>query len=105
MFNYKLIKFFSFFPGVAYTSKCSPCPEGTHSSYGAHLCEECPENTYSPRGSDQCIKCNAKSHYAPRGSPHCLKRPPCTSQDYYEIDSACDQNNQVSHMKYNIIII
>ncbi|RXG73021.1 hypothetical protein Avbf_14709, partial [Armadillidium vulgare] len=29
-----------------------------------------------------------------QGSPKCLKRPPCTSQDYYEIDSACDENNQ-----------
>ncbi|KAB7497174.1 hypothetical protein Anas_02860 [Armadillidium nasatum] len=80
--------------GVAYTSECSPCPAGTFSSEGARQCQECPAGTYSPIGSDRCLKCDSRTYYAPKGSPKCLKRPPCTSQDYYEIDSACDENNQ-----------
>ncbi|CAL4108298.1 unnamed protein product [Meganyctiphanes norvegica] len=80
--------------GVAYTSECTECPAGTYSADGAKICTECKEGTYSPRGSVQCKPCDPKLEYAPKGSPNCIQRPSCTTQDYYEIDSACDKNNQ-----------
>ncbi|XP_066943846.1 endosome/lysosome-associated apoptosis and autophagy regulator family member 2-like isoform X1 [Macrobrachium rosenbergii] len=80
--------------GVAHSSECTPCPEGTFSGPGANSCTECDEGTYAERGSSECLPCDPEKEYAPRGSPKCLKRPPCTTKDYYEIDSACDENNQ-----------
>ncbi|KAK3864258.1 hypothetical protein Pcinc_028364 [Petrolisthes cinctipes] len=80
--------------GVAHSSACSPCPAGTYSGPGAHQCQECPEGSYAPKGASACLPCDHVTEYAPKGSAKCLKRPPCTSQDYYEIDSACDEKNQ-----------
>ncbi|KAK7063026.1 hypothetical protein SK128_018005 [Halocaridina rubra] len=80
--------------GVAHSSECTPCPEGTFSVAGADKCTECEEGTYANRGASKCQPCDPKSEYAPRKSSKCLRRPPCTTQDYYEIDSACDENNQ-----------
>ncbi|XP_042213922.1 endosome/lysosome-associated apoptosis and autophagy regulator family member 2-like isoform X1 [Homarus americanus] len=80
--------------GVAHSSECTPCPDGTFSGPGAHECTECKEDFYAPRGSSVCLPCDRVTHYAPKGSPVCLQRPPCTSLDYYEIDSACDEKNQ-----------
>lgn len=80
--------------GVAHSSECSPCPAGTFSGSGAHECTECEEGYYAPQGSSACLPCDPISHYAPKGSAFCLERPPCTSQDYYETDSACDEKNQ-----------
>lgn len=81
--------------GVAHSSECTECPAGTYSEPGASECKECEENTYAPRGSSKCLPCDPVTEYAPKGSAECLPRPPCTSRDYYEIDSPCDDKNQV----------
>nr|XP_053628310.1 endosome/lysosome-associated apoptosis and autophagy regulator family member 2-like [Cherax quadricarinatus] len=85
--------------GVAHSSECTPCPTGTYSGPGAHECTECEEGFYAPRGSSACLRCDPVTQYSPKGSPACLSRPPCTSHDYYEIDSACDEKNQVCSPK------
>lgn len=80
--------------GVAHSSECSPCPEGTYSGPAASECQECPEDTHSPRRSSVCEFCDSVTEYAPKRSGKCLPRPPCTSSDYYEVDSACNEKNQ-----------
>ncbi|XP_050739422.1 endosome/lysosome-associated apoptosis and autophagy regulator family member 2-like isoform X2 [Eriocheir sinensis] len=80
--------------GVAHSSECSPCPEGTYSGPAASKCHECPEDTHAPRHSASCQPCDPMTQYAPKGSGKCLPRPPCTSSDYYEMDSPCNEKNQ-----------
>ncbi|KAF4529029.1 hypothetical protein B566_EDAN017484 [Ephemera danica] len=80
--------------GVAFTSSCTPCRNGTYSEGGSRSCNECPENHYSGRGARRCIPCDLKSEVAPRGSARCVRRHACTQHDYYETRAPCDANNQ-----------
>jgi len=80
--------------GVAPSSACTPCRNGTYaSSAGSSQCQECATNSHSPRGSSQCIPCDRRSMYAAAGSARCHKRPPCTPNDYFEVHSPCDDRN------------
>ncbi|XP_037070770.1 endosome/lysosome-associated apoptosis and autophagy regulator family member 2-like [Pollicipes pollicipes] len=78
--------------GVAYTSSCTPCKNGTYSHGAADHCRRCPANTRSGRGARQCAACDKDTEYAPKGSPRCFRREPCSSADYYELHSPCVQN-------------
>ncbi|XP_062607265.1 endosome/lysosome-associated apoptosis and autophagy regulator family member 2-like [Saccostrea cucullata] len=80
--------------GVAFTSKCSKCKNGTYSSEGAAYCSVCSRNTYSLKGQATCTGCDQKSEYSERGASSCLKRPACTNKDYYEVQAPCDQNKK-----------
>ncbi|XP_048740898.2 endosome/lysosome-associated apoptosis and autophagy regulator family member 2-like isoform X2 [Ostrea edulis] len=75
--------------GVAFTSECSKCKNGTHSSEGAAYCSTCGRNSYSLKGQATCTGCDLKSEYSERGASSCLKRPACTTKDYYEEQAPC----------------
>ncbi|GFO06318.1 upf0577 protein kiaa1324-like homolog [Plakobranchus ocellatus] len=75
--------------GVAYTSECTKCPNGTYSSRGSSFCQTCPPNTFSLHGASGCTKCK-DSEYSEAGSVNCLPRPPCTQFDYYKYQKPCD---------------
>ncbi|XP_070192640.1 endosome/lysosome-associated apoptosis and autophagy regulator family member 2-like isoform X3 [Littorina saxatilis] len=79
--------------GVAFTSECTKCRNGTYSSGGTAFCAPCEANKYSGRGATQCEACKS-DEYAEPGSRICSKRPPCTKYDYYEYQTPCDQNKQ-----------
>ncbi|GAB6028023.1 hypothetical protein CHUAL_002249 [Chamberlinius hualienensis] len=79
--------------GMAYTSECLPCRNGTHSGEGSKECELCPINYYSSLGSSDCRECMA-THYAAKGSAKCLLREPCTDKDYYQVHGSCDANKK-----------
>ena len=65
---------------------CTPCRNGTYApSKRSSQCLECPANSYSNRGATQCLKCDPKTSYSAPGSSKCHRRPPCTSNDYYEV--------------------
>ncbi|KAL3852290.1 hypothetical protein ACJMK2_015952 [Sinanodonta woodiana] len=50
--------------GVAFTSECSKCKNGTYSSSGSHSCTPCPINTYSGRGASQCNSCDPATEFS-----------------------------------------
>ncbi|XP_078339498.1 endosome/lysosome-associated apoptosis and autophagy regulator family member 2-like [Crassostrea virginica] len=77
--------------GVAFTSECTKCKNGTYSSEGASYCSTCERNSFSLRGQQSCTKCDAVSQYSERGASVCLKRPACTEKDYYELQAPCEQ--------------
>ncbi|KAL8603739.1 hypothetical protein ACOMHN_024355 [Nucella lapillus] len=79
--------------GIAYTSECSKCRNGTYSSGGTAFCAPCEANEFSERGAAECQACKDYEYSEP-GSSSCLKRPPCTKYDYYEFQTPCDENNQ-----------
>ncbi|XP_055882863.1 endosome/lysosome-associated apoptosis and autophagy regulator family member 2-like isoform X1 [Biomphalaria glabrata] len=79
--------------GVAYTSECSKCPNGTYSSGGTSFCQLCPADQFSGHGAKQCTPCPS-SEYAEIGSPSCMIRPPCTNFDYYSFQKPCDADGQ-----------
>ncbi|XP_076469611.1 endosome/lysosome-associated apoptosis and autophagy regulator family member 2-like isoform X2 [Babylonia areolata] len=79
--------------GVAFTSECTKCRNGTYSSGGTAFCAPCDPNKFSNRGANQCESCQVDEYSAP-GSASCQKRPPCTKYDYYEYQTPCDQNKQ-----------
>ncbi|KAL8583433.1 hypothetical protein ACOMHN_057889 [Nucella lapillus] len=79
--------------GVAYTSECTKCHNGTYSSGGTAFCAPCEANKFSHRGAAQCQSCQADEYSGP-GSGACLKRLPCTKYDYYEYQTPCDQDKQ-----------
>ncbi|KAK3103275.1 hypothetical protein FSP39_018093 [Pinctada imbricata] len=84
--------------GVAYTSQCSKCKNGTSSKEGANKCTLCEANTYSTRGAASCAACDKTTEYSRRGAASCSKRPACTEHDYYAIYSPCDANKQTTKM-------
>ncbi|XP_071816008.1 endosome/lysosome-associated apoptosis and autophagy regulator 1-like isoform X2 [Apostichopus japonicus] len=70
--------------GLDYTSKCTPCPAGTHApNTGSSRCIACPLNSRSDEGSATCIECES-SQYAYVGSDTCTEKVPCKEQDYYK---------------------
>ncbi|XP_050414359.1 endosome/lysosome-associated apoptosis and autophagy regulator family member 2 isoform X2 [Patella vulgata] len=75
--------------GVAFTSECTRCRNGTYSSGGTNFCTLCPENTYSSRGEGQCHSCDTTKEYSLPGSSQCLKKPACVESDYFEHQSPC----------------
>ncbi|XP_064604934.1 endosome/lysosome-associated apoptosis and autophagy regulator family member 2-like isoform X3 [Liolophura sinensis] len=85
--------------GVAYTSQCSTCKEGTYSSEGATTCTPCDANTYSQRGAISCTPCNSATEYSRKGAARCEARPACTASDYYEYHTPCDdtQKTKISY--------
>lgn len=76
--------------GVAYTSECTKCPNGTYSSGGTSFCQTCPPNTFSQIGANKCTKCK-DSEYSESGFDKCLPRPPCTQYDFYQFQKPCDE--------------
>ncbi|KAH9519112.1 hypothetical protein Btru_074774 [Bulinus truncatus] len=81
--------------GVAYTSECSKCPNGTWSSGGTSFCHLCSADHYSGHGAVQCSEC-PPTEYSEPGSASCTVRPPCTMYDYYSYQNPCDKLGQVS---------
>nr|KAF6338168.1 hypothetical protein mPipKuh1_007155 [Pipistrellus kuhlii] len=85
--------------GVAYTSECFPCKPGTFSNKpGSFSCQVCPRNTYSEKGAKECIKCAEDSQFSEEGSGECTERPPCTTKDYFQIHSPCDEDGKTQIM-------
>jgi len=84
--------------GVAYSSECTRCMNGTYSEDGAEFCSECAENTYSSRGDATCAACDPATSYSERGSAFCSAKKPCTVDNYFEISAGCE-NNQ-THYQY-----
>uniref|UniRef100_G1L1W8 Endosome-lysosome associated apoptosis and autophagy regulator family member 2 n=1 Tax=Ailuropoda melanoleuca TaxID=9646 RepID=G1L1W8_AILME len=85
--------------GVAYTSECFPCKPGTFSNKpGSFNCQVCPRNTYSEKGAKECIKCEEHSQFSEEGSSECLERPPCTTKDYFQIHTPCDEEGKTQIM-------
>ncbi|KAB0402569.1 hypothetical protein E2I00_012584, partial [Balaenoptera physalus] len=81
--------------GVAYTSECFPCKPGTFSDEpGSFICQVCPRNTYSEKGAKECIKCDEDSQFSEEGSSECKERPPCTTKDYFQIHTPCDEEGK-----------
>lgn len=80
--------------GVAFTSECTKCKNGTFSSEGAVSCSTCERNTFSLKGQQSCTQCDSKSEYSEPGASVCLKRPACTKKDYYEVQDLCDSNKK-----------
>lgn len=83
--------------GVAYTSECTKCKEGTYSSEGAKACTPCQVNMYSGRGEGMCKACD-DDQYALPGSSTCSAKPPCSKDDYFEYNSPCDEANMTQVM-------
>nr|XP_006825517.1 PREDICTED: UPF0577 protein KIAA1324-like [Saccoglossus kowalevskii] len=84
--------------GIAYTSECTKCPNGTFSKEeGSIYCEQCPENTFSESGQSECKPCLAKQ-YSAAGAAVCIERKPCTAKDYFEVHGPCDENKQTQLM-------
>ena len=48
--------------GVAFTSECTKCRNGTYSSGGTAFCAKCDANKYSNRGAAQCENCRADEY-------------------------------------------
>ncbi|KAJ8794747.1 hypothetical protein J1605_003056 [Eschrichtius robustus] len=85
--------------GVAYTSECFPCKPGTFSDEpGSFICQVCPRNTYSEKGAKECIKCDEDSQFSEEGSGECKERPPCTTKDYFQIHTPCDEEGKTQIM-------
>ncbi|XP_074223653.1 endosome/lysosome-associated apoptosis and autophagy regulator family member 2 isoform X8 [Camelus bactrianus] len=85
--------------GVAYTSECFPCKPGTFSNKpGSFICQVCPRNTYSEKGAKECIKCDEDSQFSEEGSSECTERPPCTTKDYFQIHTPCDEEGKTQIM-------
>ncbi|XP_024594227.1 UPF0577 protein KIAA1324-like homolog isoform X2 [Neophocaena asiaeorientalis asiaeorientalis] len=85
--------------GVAYTSECFPCKPGTFSDEpGSFICQVCPRNTYSEKGAKECIKCDVDSQFSEEGSSKCTERPPCTTKDYFQIHTPCDEEGKTQIM-------
>nr|XP_005901067.1 PREDICTED: UPF0577 protein KIAA1324-like homolog isoform X3 [Bos mutus] len=85
--------------GVAYTSECFPCKPGTFSDKpGSFICQVCPRNTYSEKGAKECIRCDEDSQFSEEGSSECMERPPCTSKDYFQIHTPCDEEGKTQIM-------
>ncbi|OWF54250.1 UPF0577 protein KIAA1324-like homolog isoform X2 [Mizuhopecten yessoensis] len=90
--------------GVAYTSECTKCRAGTHSSKeGAQFCTPCDVNTFSERGAAQCNPCDAATLYSRKGASKCLARPVCTDRDYYETQAPCN-SEQKTYTEYKWIL-
>ncbi|XP_035825827.1 endosome/lysosome-associated apoptosis and autophagy regulator family member 2 [Aplysia californica] len=79
--------------GVAYTSECTKCANGTYSSGGTSFCQICPVNTFSNHGASQCLPCK-DGEYSEPGSATCTEKPPCTEFDYYSFQTACNKDGQ-----------
>uniref|UniRef100_A0A914CE22 Tyrosine-protein kinase ephrin type A/B receptor-like domain-containing protein n=1 Tax=Acrobeloides nanus TaxID=290746 RepID=A0A914CE22_9BILA len=77
--------------GLAFSSECTRCPEGTFSGSGKKQCSSCGEGFYSLKGSSVCKKCAEHEYSGPRASK-CITRPPCTSSDFYGESQKCAQN-------------
>ncbi|XP_063436075.1 endosome/lysosome-associated apoptosis and autophagy regulator family member 2-like isoform X3 [Mytilus trossulus] len=75
--------------GVGFTSVCAQCKSGTYSSEGSEICTPCKPNTFSKPGADMCKPCNLATEYSYEGAGVCTKRPPCTKDDYYQIQLPC----------------
>ncbi|PNJ58421.1 KIAA1324L isoform 2 [Pongo abelii] len=85
--------------GVAYTSECFPCKPGTFSNKpGSFNCQVCPRNTYSEKGAKECIRCKDDSQFSEEGSSECTERPPCTTKDYFQIHTPCDEEGKTQIM-------
>ncbi|KAK3589467.1 hypothetical protein CHS0354_030589 [Potamilus streckersoni] len=80
--------------GVAFTSECSKCKNGSYSSSGSHSCTPCPINTYSGHGASQCTPCDPATEFSDLGASVCQKKPPCTEKDYYMVQSPCDEKEK-----------
>ncbi|XP_014663683.1 PREDICTED: UPF0577 protein KIAA1324-like homolog isoform X2 [Priapulus caudatus] len=84
--------------GVAYTSECTPCANGTFAdAEGFTECKACPVNTFSHHGADACTPCSDKE-YAPEEAASCVARPWCTKRDYFETHTPCDENKETQVM-------
>lgn len=79
--------------GVAYTSECTKCANGTYSSGGSSFCQVCPANHYSGHGEQQCTAC-LDSEYADPGSAKCQPKPACTEYDYYRYQKPCSEEGK-----------
>ncbi|XP_005358380.1 UPF0577 protein KIAA1324-like homolog isoform X1 [Microtus ochrogaster] len=85
--------------GVAYTSECFPCKPGTFSNKpGSFNCQLCPRNTYSEKGAKECIRCKEDSQFSEEGASECVDRPPCTTKDYFQIHTPCDEEGKTQIM-------
>ncbi|XP_013411931.1 UPF0577 protein KIAA1324-like homolog isoform X2 [Lingula anatina] len=84
--------------GVAYTSECTKCRNGTHSDEGANICSLCKENTYSLHGAASCTPCDQLTEYSEAGATKCLPRPACKESDYFEYFLTCDKNGQTQKL-------
>ncbi|CAH1782541.1 unnamed protein product [Owenia fusiformis] len=84
--------------GVAYTSQCSKCKEGTMSAEGSSSCTMCEPNTYAPKGSPECKNCDSTTEYSNAGAGACTKRPPCKEKDYFAYNMPCDEKKQTRKM-------
>ncbi|EHA97330.1 UPF0577 protein KIAA1324-like protein [Heterocephalus glaber] len=83
--------------GVAYTSKCFPCKPGTFSNKpGSFSCQPCPRNTYSEKGATECVRCDQDSQFSEEGASACVERPACTTKDYFQIHTPCNEEGKVS---------
>lgn len=81
--------------GVAYTSECFPCKQGTYSHEpGLSSCEPCPRNTVSGHGASSCTPCDKDTQYSSEGSAECKPKPPCSKRDYFQIHTACDSEGK-----------
>uniref|UniRef100_A0A0B7AI94 MRH domain-containing protein n=1 Tax=Arion vulgaris TaxID=1028688 RepID=A0A0B7AI94_9EUPU len=87
--------------GVAYTSECTKCPNGTYSGEGSSFCLLCPADQFSVHGANKCESCKSWE-YAEPGSAQCTARPPCTEFDYYEYQKPCNGNGK-TQMSFNWI--
>ncbi|GAB1289411.1 Endosome/lysosome-associated apoptosis and autophagy regulator family member 2 [Apodemus speciosus] len=85
--------------GVAYTSECFPCKAGTFSNKpGSFNCQMCPRNTYSEKGAKECIRCREDSQFSEEGASECVDRPACTTKDYFQIHTPCDEEGKTQIM-------
>ncbi|XP_021109666.1 UPF0577 protein KIAA1324-like homolog isoform X2 [Heterocephalus glaber] len=85
--------------GVAYTSKCFPCKPGTFSNKpGSFSCQPCPRNTYSEKGATECVRCDQDSQFSEEGASACVERPACTTKDYFQIHTPCNEEGKTQIM-------
>uniref|UniRef100_G1Q8C8 MRH domain-containing protein n=1 Tax=Myotis lucifugus TaxID=59463 RepID=G1Q8C8_MYOLU len=83
--------------GILQQSVCFPCKPGTFSNKpGSFNCQVCPRNTYSEKGAKECIKCAEDSQFSEEGSGECMERPPCTTKDYFQIHTPCDEDGKLT---------
>ena len=54
------------FTGVAFTSECTKCRNGSYSSGGTAFCAPCEANMYSTRGAAQCLACKPDEYSGKR---------------------------------------
>ncbi|CAL1537489.1 unnamed protein product [Lymnaea stagnalis] len=87
--------------GVAYTSECTKCTNGTYSSGGTSYCQMCDADHYSGHGATQCTACQS-TEYAEPGSESCSVRPSCTEFDYYQYLKPCNDQG-LTQMSYRWI--